>query len=59
MECLAIGMELPATGRIVEAGPDSPYIGVTIEFDLAIMRECWRISRRPQHFRPIQVGACS
>jgi len=39
MECLAIGMAMPATGRIVEASPDQPYLGVTIELDLAVMRD--------------------
>ncbi|UHD47954.1 AraC family transcriptional regulator [Aureimonas altamirensis] len=39
MECLAVGMTLPATGRIVEASPDRPYTGFTIELDVAMIRD--------------------
>ncbi len=39
MECLAVGMELPATGHIVEASPDRPYIGMTLDIDIGLMRE--------------------
>lgn len=39
MECLAVGIELPATGRIVEASSGRPYIGVTIELDVATVRD--------------------
>ncbi|WP_229668080.1 AraC family transcriptional regulator [Stakelama pacifica] len=39
MECLAVGMDLPATGRVVEASPDAPYTGITIELDIAMMRD--------------------
>ena len=38
MECLVVSVELPATGRIVEASPTAPYIGVTLDFDVADMR---------------------
>ena len=39
MECLAIGMTLPATGCIIEASPDAPYIGVNLELDPVMIRE--------------------
>ncbi|MBY3246455.1 AraC family transcriptional regulator [Rhizobium laguerreae] len=39
MECLVVSVELPASGRIVEASPDAPYIGVTIDLDVTVMRE--------------------
>lgn len=39
MECLAVGMTLPATGCIIEASPDAPYIGVNLELDPAMIRE--------------------
>lgn len=39
MECLVVSVELPAAGRIVEASPTAPYIGVTLDFDVATMRE--------------------
>tara|TARA_R110002124_G_scaffold114535_12_gene269263 strand:+ start:2595 stop:3620 length:1026 start_codon:yes stop_codon:yes gene_type:complete len=39
MECLVVSVELPASGRIVSASPTEPYIGVTLDFDVATMRE--------------------
>ena len=39
MECLVVSVELPATGRIVAASPTEPYVGVTLDLDVATMRE--------------------
>lgn len=39
MQCLVVGLDLPACGRIVTASPDEPFVGITVEFDVAIMRE--------------------
>lgn len=39
LECLVVSVELPAAGRIVQASPDAPYIGVTVDFDVATIRE--------------------
>ncbi|MBB4099345.1 AraC family transcriptional regulator [Sphingomonas kyeonggiensis] len=39
MQCLVVGLDLPACGRIVTASPNEPFIGITVEFDIAIMRE--------------------
>lgn len=39
MECLAVGMTLPATGCIIEASSDAPYIGVNLELDAAMIRD--------------------
>lgn len=39
MECLVVTVDLPAAGRIVEASPDAPYVGVLIDFDVATLRE--------------------
>ena len=38
-QALAVSVEMPAFGRITEASPDEPFLGVVIEFDLAMMRE--------------------
>ena len=38
-QALVVSVELPAFSTIVEASPTKPYLGVIIEFDLAIMRE--------------------
>jgi AraC-like DNA-binding protein len=39
MQGLIVSMDLPACGRIVAASPDAPFIGLTVEFDTAIMRD--------------------
>ncbi|ATI83304.1 AraC family transcriptional regulator [Sphingobium yanoikuyae] len=38
-QCLAVGMTLPATGHIIEASPDAPYTGLTLELDVAMIRD--------------------
>ncbi|CAN7647481.1 AraC family transcriptional regulator [Phenylobacterium sp. LjRoot219] len=38
MECLVVSVELPANGRIVEASEAAPFVGVTIDLDVAMMR---------------------
>ncbi|NJC34580.1 AraC-like DNA-binding protein [Sphingomonas jejuensis] len=39
MECLVVSVEVPASGRMIGASPDTPYLGMTIEFDVAMLRE--------------------
>lgn len=39
MEYLVVSIELPGTGRIIEAGPDRPFVGVTIDLDVAMLRD--------------------
>jgi len=38
-QALVVSVEMPAFSRVVEASPDEPYLGVIIEFDLAVMRD--------------------
>ena len=38
-QAVVISVEMPLYGRLAEASPSEPYLGVIIEFDLAIMRE--------------------
>ncbi len=38
-QVLVVNVEIPAFSTIVEASPSEPYLGVIVEFDLAIMRE--------------------
>lgn len=38
-QALVVSVELPALGRVAEASPAEPYLGVIIEFDLAAMRD--------------------
>ncbi|WP_369059563.1 AraC family transcriptional regulator [Caulobacter sp. 73W] len=39
MEALMVSIELPASGRIVDASPTEPFIGIVIELDLGAMRD--------------------
>ena len=39
MECLVVSVEVPAIGRMLGASPARPYMGITIEFDTALLRE--------------------
>ena len=38
-QALVVSVELPAFSTIVEASPSAPYLGMVVEFDLALMRE--------------------
>jgi len=38
-QAMVVSVEIPAFSTIVEASPSEPYLGVIIEFDLALMRE--------------------
>jgi hypothetical protein len=39
MQGLIVSMELPASGRIAKASATEPYIGITLDIDIAMMRE--------------------
>ncbi|MET0338677.1 MAG: AraC family transcriptional regulator [Caulobacter sp.] len=39
MEALIVSIELPASGRIVDASPTEPFIGIVIDLDIAAMRD--------------------
>ncbi len=38
-QALVVSVEMPALGTVVEASPSEPYLGIILEFDLAMMRE--------------------
>jgi AraC-like DNA-binding protein len=38
-KALVVSVEMPAFSRVTEASPTDPYLGVVIEFDLAMMSE--------------------
>jgi len=38
-QLLIVTVELPASGQIVEASPEQPYLGLNIDFDPVLMRE--------------------
>lgn len=39
MQALVVSVELPAFGRVKEASPTQPFLGITIEFDAGALRE--------------------
>ncbi|MCJ8142195.1 AraC family transcriptional regulator [Ancylobacter sp. A5.8] len=39
MECLVVSIELPAAGRIITASADEPFVGLTIDLDVAVIRD--------------------
>lgn len=57
MECLVVSVELPASGRIIEVSPDAPYIGVTIELDVTVMRDVVEQLDEPP-IPPSGLGPC-
>ena len=38
-QALVVSVEMPALGTVAEASPSEPYLGVILEFDLAVMRQ--------------------
>lgn len=38
-QALVVSVEMPAVGRVTEASPTKPFLGVIIELDLGVMRE--------------------
>lgn len=48
MECLVVSIALPGTGRIVKASESEPFVGVTVDLDVAIIRDMVeRMDERP------------
>jgi AraC-like DNA-binding protein len=47
---LVVGVELPGIGSVTEATPQQPFYGLTIEFDIALMREV--LEQMPKPPRP-------
>ena len=39
MEYLLVSVALPASGRVVTASPEAPFIGMTIDLDVTMMRD--------------------
>lgn len=57
MECLVVSVELPASGRMIGASPETPYIGLTIDFDVAMLREVMQQLANPPRPAPA-AGSC-
>ena len=39
LECLVVSLEIPVSGRIIQASATEPFVGMTIELDTALIRE--------------------
>jgi AraC-like DNA-binding protein len=39
LECLVVSVEKPASGRVIRASADFPYIGITIDLDVSMLRD--------------------
>jgi AraC-like DNA-binding protein len=46
-QALVINVAVPMMGRVVEASPDKPFLGLILEFDPAVMAEVWQSLNRP------------
>lgn len=58
MECLVVSIELPATGRIIRASPDEPYLGITIDLDVAVIHEIVALLDEAP-ISPADAGPCA
>jgi AraC-like DNA-binding protein len=38
-QALIVSVEMPALGRVAQASPEEPYLGLILEFDLGVMRQ--------------------
>lgn len=47
MQALIISIELPAAGRVIQASVEKPYIAISLEFDVGMMREVMEQLDRP------------
>ncbi|KAA0700408.1 AraC family transcriptional regulator [Neorhizobium sp. P12A] len=56
-QSLVIGIELPGIGRVVQASRNEPYIGITLELDVAVLRDVMRkMPRRPRPANRSRLG---
>ncbi|TCL68090.1 AraC family transcriptional regulator [Rhizobium sp. BK251] len=56
-QALIVSIEMPASGSVVEASPEEPYLGIIVEFDLAIMREVFEgLETPPQDGTDVMRG---
>jgi AraC-like DNA-binding protein len=57
-QALVVNVEMPAFGRVAEASPSEPYLGLIIEFDPAVMREVMEgLDPAPRPGRDVGMGA--
>lgn len=53
-----VSVEMPTFGRVAEASPSEPYLGLIIEFDPVVMREVMEgLDTPPKPGRDLGLGA--
>lgn len=58
MECLVVSIALPGTGRIVQASATEPFVGLTVDLDVAVIRDIVeRMEERPS--APASSNPCA
>ena len=57
MECLVVSVELPASGRMIGASCETPYLGLSIDFDVAMLKEVMQQLASPPRPAPAS-GPC-
>ncbi|MDQ0346069.1 AraC family transcriptional regulator N-terminal domain-containing protein [Ancylobacter vacuolatus] len=59
MECLVVSVALPGTGRMVKASETEPFVGLTADLDVAVVRDTVArletLPAAPQR-RPLRLG---
>ena len=50
MECLVVNLEIPASGRILGANPDEPFVGITMDLDVEQLRSV--LEQMPERLKP-------
>lgn len=58
MEYLVVSVELPATGRVVTASADRPFVGLTLDIDVMMLREVMEQMEQGQ-MAPVTPGPCA
>jgi AraC-like DNA-binding protein len=57
MECLVVSVELPASGRMIGASPETPFLGLSMDFDVAMLKEVMQQLANPPRPTPAS-GPC-
>lgn len=57
MECLVVSVELPASGRMIGASPENPFLGLSIDFDVAMLKDVMQQLANPPRPAPAS-GPC-
>ena len=58
-QALVVSVEMPGFGTVIQASPSEPYLGIVLEFDLAILREVIdEMETPPTSSSKVSKGVC-